>query len=375
MRAMPQLCRYRCRILAPQAAQRSLSGGVASAAGLQLMVRSTLEFSIRTDNAMPSKTRIALACVCLALIAGLVIWSRSNDGESSAEASNSGFSHADCRKCHQAVWREWEQSYHAKAWTDSNVQTAFAHFGHDRKCHACHAPQPVLRVGLEQPVALRDDDHESGINCLTCHAGSEPGTVAARRTITDAPCRPVAQPSLSQSQFCGGCHKAVYDDWRVSRYVKEGKTCQTCHMPQAPGRAGGVSHVCLGGHDTPTVRGGVKMTCRREGDELVVDVTNHTTGHNFPGERHNRTLYLQVIERAADGKITLARQHLIKGVTPFRGESTAEKIKADETVTMRFEIVSPPVTADVRLLYKPFAWFTDHDALVVHREEMKLEER
>jgi hypothetical protein len=105
----------------------------------------------------------------------------------------------------------------------------------------------------------------------------------------------------------------------------------------------------------------------------VVSVTNHATGHNFPGERHNRQLYLQVIQRNAAGEITLAQQSMIKGITPFRGETSAEKIKVDETHEARFPVVSPPVTAEVQLLYKRFPWHPDREALIVHQESVPLE--
>jgi hypothetical protein len=116
------------------------------------------------------------------------------------------------------------------------------------------------------------------------------------------------------------------------------------------------------------------MACKQVDRELVVSVHNHATGHNFPGERHNRILLLQVIQRQPDGTITLSQQRTIKAITPFRGESSAEQIRAGETFTARFPVVQPPVTADVRLLYKAFPWFADRDALVVHQQNVELEE-
>jgi hypothetical protein len=141
-------------------------------------------------------------------------------------------------------------------------------------------------------------------------------------------------------------------------------------MPAREG--GGRSHLCLGGHDDALVRSGARMECRQEGDELVVRVTNHATGHNFPGERHNRMLLLQVIERTPQGEITLARQALIKGITPFRGESSAEQIRVDDTFEARFPAVEAPVEAEVKLLYKRFPWQPDREALVVHQEQVLL---
>jgi hypothetical protein len=116
------------------------------------------------------------------------------------------------------------------------------------------------------------------------------------------------------------------------------------------------------------------MACEQVGQELVVAVRNHATGHNFPGERHNRILLLQVIQRRPDGTITRSEQCTIKALTPFRGESSGEQIRAGETFTARFAVVQPPVTADVRLLYKTFPWMADRDALVVHQLLVELKE-
>jgi hypothetical protein len=84
-------------------------------------------------------------------------------------------------------------------------------------------------------------------------------------------------------------------------------------------------------------------------------------------------LLLQVFQRRADGEIALARQTTIKDITPFRGESSTEDIRADDTFEARFPVVDPPVTAEVQLLYKRFPWHADREALVVHEAEVKLE--
>jgi hypothetical protein len=318
--------------------------------------------------------RISLPAALLLGVGALAAWDwRAWVGDPPEFAAAAGFSHADCRRCHEGVFQEWEQSYHARAFTDDNVQAAFRHFGFDRQCQSCHAPVPVLVAGPIAAPELRTADTASGVNCLSCHAAAQGRHVAARRTIADAPCRPLATPELTDGRSCGACHTAIHKDWRESRYFAEGRSCQSCHMPPAKGRPGGVSHVCLGGHDVPFIRSGAMMDCRQEGAELVVTVTNHATGHNFPGERHNRSLLVEAVTRDADGQITLARQQLIKGVTPFRGESSAERIRAGDLFVARFPVVALSVAAKVRLLYKPFPWQSDREAVVVHEADVSLQ--
>jgi len=321
---------------------------------------------------MVSRIRIALAlvvCLSLATLLGLGRWRANRQ----ADFAGAVPSHKSCRQCHEAVWKEWEASSHSRAWKDPNVQAAFQHFGFDRKCQSCHAPRPVLTTGLTKPVELREQQRQSGVNCLSCHYLADGRGVAARHTVTDAPCRPVQRPELAGSRICGTCHDAIHQDWQESRFQTEGKTCQDCHMPTVANRQRGRDHSCLGGHHAATVRHGVRMSCRRQGDELIVSVTNHATGHNFPGERHNRVLQVQVFQRNVAGKIVLAQKELVKGVTPFRGESSADEIRAGQTFEARFPIVEPPVVADVRLLYKAFPWLTDREALLVHHLKLNLE--
>lgn len=325
---------------------------------------------------MASTIRIFLALlVCLALVALIVLgrW-RTGPGVDPDGSAGAAWTHHDCRQCHPAVWREWEQSYHSRAFSDPNVQAAFQHFRADRKCHTCHAPRPVLATGIGEEVQLRQDDRNSGVNCLSCHGTPEGQGVAARRTVADAPCRPVARPELGTSRICGTCHDAIFKDWRASRYRVEGKTCQDCHLPAVARRDAGRSHLCLGGHDPDTVRSGVRLSCRQQGDELIVRVTNHATGHNFPGERHNRILLVRVVQRNNAGEIMLYNERYIKQITPFRGESSADEIRAGETFEARFPVVEPPVAADVRLLYRAFPWYsTDEKTLIVHQKKLNLE--
>lgn len=323
---------------------------------------------------MSSRLRLILALACCLLIAGGIglAYLVPRAGTEDTASANSGFSNEDCRECHEAVWLEWEASYHRRSWSDPHVQAAFQHFGHDRKCQSCHAPQPVVAIGSAKPQLRAAATRDSGVNCLSCHQLPQGRGVAAVRTVANAPCKPLRHPDMISGELCGRCHDAIHDDWKDSRYPKEQTTCQSCHMPAVAERPRGRSHVCLGGHDVPTIRSGVQVASRQEGEELVISVTNHATGHNFPGERHNRVLLLEVIERAEDKQITLVQQDRIKEITPFRGESSADRIRAGDTYESRFPIVEGSVSADVRLIYKPFPWYADRDSTVVHHEPMKL---
>jgi len=321
------------------------------------------------------RLRIAAAIGCLVLLAGLGTanwWPRDSTPGLPSPSSPVAMTNEQCRQCHQEAWDEWRSSMHAVAWTSPNVQAAFQHFGHDRKCESCHAPMPVFVTGLEQPVEFRSSDHAAGVDCVSCHLTAD-GRVAAVRTMENAPCRPVATAELRSSRHCAVCHVAIYKDWEQSSHATQGKTCQTCHMPPTTPGGARASHLCLGGHDDELVRSAAQLDCAVGGGELVVSVTNSGAGHNFPGERHNRVLLLEVFEYDAGGEIVLGQQHRIKEITPFRGESSAEQIQAGQTIAARFPVIERAVTAEVRLLYKHFPWISDREALVVRRQEVAFE--
>jgi hypothetical protein len=312
--------------------------------------------------------------LCIGLLAGLVALSVSPPASDAPPvvAPGTAMTNADCRGCHQAVWDEWSGSLHAVSWTSPDVQAAFQHFGHDRKCESCHAPVPVFVSGLEKPVEFRADRREEGVGCLSCHLLPD-GSVAARSANLDAPCRPVATPELSASLQCGGCHTAIYEDWQQSNYAAQAKTCQTCHMPGQESRAGGFNHSCAGGLHADVLRSAATLDCEVQGQELVVTVRNTGTGHNFPGERHNRVLLVDLVETNAEDEIVLGQQQVIKHITPFRGESSAEQIRAGESSVLRFEIVERASLANVRLIYKRFPWLKDEDSVIVHQQEVNIE--
>ncbi len=321
-----------------------------------------------------SRTLRILAAAVLGLtVVALLGFAMLDQRHASPAASDlAGLDHSSCQRCHQEVWHEWESSQHARAWSDATVQASFGTFGFDRKCQSCHAAEPTLLSPGEEPV-LRTVDVESGVNCLTCHELAD-GAVAARRTIADAPCRPTASPLLVSSASCAACHVSAHKDWSASSFAADGQECSKCHMPALAAESTRRSHSFLGGHDDATVRSGVRMESVKDAQEIIVRVTNHATGHNFPGERHHRTLLVQIIERADDGEVLLSQQDTIKSVTPFRGEASSEKIRSGQTNESRFPIVEQATVAEVKLLYKLFPWYTDAEALVVTRQEVKLAE-
>jgi hypothetical protein len=75
----------------------------------------------------------------------------------------------------------------------------------------------------------------------------------------------------------------TYNEWRGSRFAREGVQCQDCHMPERRHRWRGI-------HDADMVRSGLTITAKpgaaryRPGEIAVVTlrVTSTRIGHAFP---------------------------------------------------------------------------------------------
>ncbi|MDG2208233.1 MAG: hypothetical protein P8K78_10045 [Pirellulales bacterium] len=135
---------------------------------------------------------------------------------------------------------------------------------------------------------------------------------------------------------------------------------------------GEFSHRCASLLTSTKYSNSIEMQCFQDHGELIAVITNRGVGHNFPGERHNRTLSVKVIQRDINGDVQAAQKNLIKGITPFRGESTQDKIKIDESVKCRFPIVISEGVIEVTLLLKKFPWLSDEESTVITTTNINL---
>ena len=104
-------------------------------------------------------------------------------------------------------------------------------------------------------------------------------------------------PAFLKADFCRGCHQftpdgfalngkllqATYDEWKASRFAREGVQCQDCHMPDRRHRWRGI-------HDLDMVRSGLTIEAKagapryRPGELALVTlrVSSTRVGHAFP---------------------------------------------------------------------------------------------
>ncbi len=144
---------------------------------------------------------------------------------------------ADCERCHQEVFREWERSLHARAWTHPPFQAASAE-GSVEACTGCHAAAPV-EGGVEP--RLREAHRAEGVTCITCHLSPDPEAAPLTMRGPESRTSPVQihpvierDPLYRSSELCGTCHRRAYSEWRAEPPAAGGEekpTCPSCHMP------------------------------------------------------------------------------------------------------------------------------------------------
>ncbi len=171
-------------------------------------------------------------------------------------------------------------------------------------CMICHAPMyeqidEFLEGKLPEGVAFPDEKglYLTGVSCGVYHVrshvryGSEP---KVRRPKEELPHKGFEVAEIfSDSRFCTPCHQFpedgyslngkplenTYREWLESPYPREGKICQSCHLPER-------RHTFRGIHDPEFTRKGIKIRTqvKVEGNEtlVIVMVINEGVGHYFP---------------------------------------------------------------------------------------------
>lgn len=226
------------------------------------------------------------------------------EGFSSLEAS---LNPKACGACHPIQFADWQTALHSRS-MGPGVLGQLLDFKENRNevlgCMICHAPlneqiDEFLEGSLPEGAAFPDKEglYLTGVSCGVCHVrghvrfGPEP---RVRKPMDRVPHGGFKASRLfGESRFCTPCHQFpedgyslkgkllenTYREWLESPYPGEGKTCQSCHMPER-------RHTFKGIHDPGFTRKGVRVETRVgvEGGKVsgVVRVINEGAGHYFP---------------------------------------------------------------------------------------------
>ncbi|MFH0946900.1 MAG: multiheme c-type cytochrome [Planctomycetota bacterium] len=323
--------------------------------------------------------RMLLILILLAVVVTLISW-MVRDSQPEGTTPIRWESSRQCEECHQEVYREWHGSHHQIAYLNPEVRALSDDF-RNKECQACHLPRPVSVTGYAQRSLPRMTLPDEGVSCLTCHLGAD-GGILGRVDRADAPCRPRASPELLSTEMCESCHNqhATTDQYRASPFAKAGGTCRECHMPElerttTAGVRAGFMHVYKGCHDLETLQSAGKFVVTREGNELVLSLTNVAAGHNFPTEERHRAVDMMVRFETAPGEWG-EWERAYRFRQPYRDETGPDtQLPAGETKTVRVDWPAGASKAQARLWYRLTPYVTDDDprSTLLFEEEVAAE--
>jgi hypothetical protein len=264
----------------------------------------------------------------------------------------------NCGSCHEAIYREWSQSAHARSVTGRHFRNLYdGSDWHGRPnvgwgllrdnpdgagvCTSCHAPTVGFDDAAYYDLRQAHGTAAEGVHCDYCHkvAGTtgEPGLTHGRfglRLLRPAAGQlffgpmddvdrgeDVYSPLYGRSRYCASCHEGVvfgvrvyetYSEWLHSPARREGKQCQSCHMAAsgtltniAPGKGGLprdprtlANHRFLAGDLAAMLRRCLHVSTDAErsadGVRVRVEVRVEDVGHRVPTGFVDRNLVLSV---------------------------------------------------------------------------------
>ncbi len=249
-----------------------------------------------------------------------------------------------CGRCHRAIQESWKTSTHSQAMESRLFQDAAEMAESDfgaagrKVCLGCHSPLAIQTNDLR----LTRKVSWEGVTCDYCHSihdvtfdGPNPKAVLQFSQVKTGPLSDAVStahqtaysPVHLSSSICAPCHEyknasgfpvlTTYSEWKASRYAKEGRQCQWCHMSRVAGdvvdprvaRSHSAQinlHQMPGSHSLEQLTSAVKaqLTAVREGGQLrvTVEVENQTAGHYLPTGSPLRQLVMDLRADSSGGQ-------------------------------------------------------------------------
>lgn len=306
---------------------------------------------------------------------------------------------ADCGGCHAAQHADWKASLHANAMGPGLMGQLVEMDAEDRDAHQdcirCHAPLAEQADALAAAIAdsgRRPPGHasaralpEEGLVCAACHVRAHQRFGPPRRdgSAPDAAARPAlphngftASPAFEDSRFCAACHQFepdgftlagkllenTYEEWKGSRHAREGRTCQSCHMPER-------RHLWRGIHDRQATRAALTIEAQppriAEGKVAArLRIRNTGAGHHFPTYVTPRAVAEIWQEDAAGSALASTRAELVlqrQVPLDLSREISDTRIPADGEALLDYARARHPRAAVLRLRLRiePDAFYAD----------------
>jgi len=349
-----------------------------------------------------------------------------------------------CGNCHRDLHAEWSGSAHGRAAKNPRFLSLFSGENGKHKtwnaqaehplgagvCAACHVPT-LTSPDLTYDVRKASGADAHGVHCDFCHKiASAPMDKLGTRFGKDGYelIRPAKGDLLSfgplddavragesfgyapfyrESRYCASCHEGVvfgvraygtYSEWLESPAKREGKQCQTCHMPSPKDRKnvapekGGIERdpATLSRHDFPGATEAMLRSCLKldavsrsndKGVSIEVRLVAENVGHRVPTGFIDRHLILVIEASDADGKevqllagarlpkragalagkggAIFGKQHLSEGGEPLpfwvlEGEYHDTRLQPGVPIREVFRVSPQTKSVRIRVLYGRF---------------------
>ena len=317
--------------------------------------------------------RMALICPLLALIMLCAQVETADEMEEDSIFEPSYLSYDDiyrdfttkkmCKRCHPAIWREWERSMHAQAWEDPIYQEAASQVeDREKTCDPCHAPEPILITGIGKMPKLRAEDRKYGVSCIVCHIdahGAMHGPHKSTNPMYHA--NVTSEAHAKPTELCATCHGQPsvpehnqVDSFRNSPAAEKGLNCASCHMPAVKRRLSVHSyenvsirrHTWAGSRSVSKLKSAANLKIVRAEGKATIRLTNKA-GHLLPGEAL-RAIILDVKISDANGTVTRHEQVFISAASE---EPATSRISPGETREFVYTL-NDTEQIEAKLLYR-----------------------
>ena len=277
-----------------------------------------------------------------------------------------------CKECHADIYKEWETTRHAQAWKSKQF-TEQTQNRTKADCLPCHAPKPIFETGIGKENVLRDDNRESGVNCITCHRQNQKALGPFKDTKGE--CNPAPTSEFKDNSTCQMCHKNTSEEWKTSSFSHEGaknySTCAKCHMKPIKRAAakGGVvkevfQHVTYGGYDLKALQESVRdLTVTVDKGKVHIVITNDCTGHTLPSGTVGRQLLIMTAVKDENEKtVDMHREVFEKGDNKEKKDTS---IPVDKKLELMYDAKITSGEIVVKVLYKSTPTVKDKGAIEV----------
>ena len=312
-----------------------------------------------------------------------------------------------CGSCHPTQLADWRTSLHSRTMGPGvSGQLVGMHReapGDALGCYTCHAP-----LAEQRPFLSARDGHAKnpvydpalashGLVCAACHVRAHErfgpprrdGSLASAGPRESLPHRGVTRTrAFVSSEFCRGCHQFergglslngklvqnTYEEWKASRFARDGVHCQDCHMPDR-------RHLWRGIHDPDMVRSGLTITTTPDRAapangllQATLRVRSTRIGHAFPTYVIPRVI-LRGEQIDADGRaIAGTRQDYVIGrevTLDLEKELRDTRLMPGQTASLAYRMRAAASTARLRLsvIVEPDAFYVRFFQALVEQED------